>query len=234
MNKEPIGASTTVFQPGHPHHLIQGICRFRRDVYPTQSGRWAELATKQVPSALFITCADSRIEPSLITQSGPGELFVCRNPGNFVPPYGVEDGGVATTAEYAIDVLKVKHAIICGHSNCGAMSGLLEPKNVRTLPAVEAWLRYGATAKRIVDAVHDSAGSDLLRILTEQNVLSQMTNLRTYPAVAVALAAKKLTLHGWYYDIGNGVVFAWDESTSRFHPLVDVPGLKPGPEHPSV
>lgn len=232
MNKEPIHPSTKVLR--QPSHLIEGICRFRHDVYPRQSERWADLAFRQLPSTLFITCADSRIEPSLITQSGPGELFVCRNPGNFVPPYGIEDGGVATTAEYAIDVLKVRHAIICGHSNCGAMGGILEPESVKTLPAVEAWLRYGETAKRIVDAVPRWSGPDLLRILTEQNVLSQMTNLRTYPVVAAALAAQQLTLHGWYYDIGNGLVFGWDESTSRFQPLVDVPGVPPGPEHVHV
>jgi carbonic anhydrase len=230
MSTEIIDAAAMNIAPQQPRHLIDGLNRFRRDVYPKQNGKWEELATEQHPSTLFITCADSRIDPSLITQAGPGELFVCRNPGNLVPPYGVEDGGVATTAEYAIDVLQVRHAIICGHSNCGAMSGLLEPEKVGTLPAVQAWLRHGAAARRIVDSVF-SSGPDLLRILTEQNILSQMTNLRTYPAVAAALAAKRLTLHGWYYDIGNGMVFGWEESTGRFQPLVDVPGVQPGPKH---
>lgn len=219
-----------VFDYKHPSHLIEGLHRFRLNVYPGQIDRWTELASKQQPSTLFITCADSRVDPSLLTQAGPGELFVCRNPGNLAPPYGVEDGGVATTAEYAIDVLGVRHAIICGHSDCGAMRALCEPEKVQALPAVAAWLRYASTAKRIVEETHHPS-ADGLRVLIEENILTQMTNLRTYPAVAAGLAAERLTLHGWFYDIGNGLVYAWNEVERRFMPLIDVPDAQPGPQH---
>ena len=184
----------TLSIPEQPKHLLEGLGRFYQDVFPGNREKWARLAEQQHPSTLFITCADSRIDPSLLTQSGPGELFICLNPGNLVPPYGVEDGGVATTAEYAIDVLHVRHAIVCGHSDCGGMRALSQPEAVSPLPAVSAWLRHARTAKRIHEAAHAST-PDSLRSLTEDNILAQLTNLRTYPTVAAALAAKTLTLH---------------------------------------
>lgn len=232
---ERVHEMPSIHGSGHrtPASLVAGLRRFRQEVYPAQQARWSELATRQEPSTLFITCADSRIDPNLLMQAVPGELFVCRNPGNLVPPEGVEDGGVATTAEYAVDMLKVRHAIVCGHSDCGAMRGLIEPGKVNQLPSVTAWLRHARAAQRIFEAVHHR-GPDELRLLTEENVLAQLASLRTYPAVAAALAAGRLTLHGWYYDIGSGLVFAWDEDERRFVPLVEAPGAEPGLRHEHV
>src|SRR5215471_17515904 len=127
--------------PGDPNksreRLIAGVRRFQKEVYPKRAATYQQLALEgQKPHALFITCADSRIDPELITQSGPGEIFVSRNIGNLVPAYGDALGGVSAIVEYAVSGLEVSQVVICGHSDCGAMIGLLHPEKVTELPVV--------------------------------------------------------------------------------------------------
>src|SRR6476660_5591747 len=130
--------------------LIQGIHRFQeRDFQPLQ-GLFEQLAHGQTPETLFITCSDSRIDPNLLTRSKPGELFILRNAGNIVPPHGAASGGEAATIELAVSALGVKDIIICGHSHCGAMQGLLQPDEVKALPAVSQWLTHAESTRRTV------------------------------------------------------------------------------------
>ena len=128
--------------------IIDGYMHFHNVVYPEQQELFHKLAHEQTPKAMFITCADSRVAPELITQSGPGDLFVTRNVGNVVPPYGQMLGGVSTAIEYAVVALGVKHIIICGHSDCGAMKAVLQPEQLKTMPTVRAWLQHSEVAKR--------------------------------------------------------------------------------------
>src|SRR5947209_18071980 len=122
--------------------FLGGISRFQKDVYPKHQKRFEKLAMGQRPEALFVTCADSRIDPSLLTQTKPGELFICRVIGNVVPPYPDAIGGVSATIEYAVGVLQVPEVIVCGHTDCGVMKGVLNPEAVAGLPSVSAWLNY--------------------------------------------------------------------------------------------
>src|SRR5262245_41103473 len=131
--------------------LLRGVTKFQTEVFPAQRPLFEGLASGQSPEALFITCADSRIVPQLITQSSPGDLFICRNAGNMVPPYGELHGGVSATIEYALCVLNVKHIIVCGHTDCGAMKGILHPEAVADMPTVRSWLAHGEVARRIVN-----------------------------------------------------------------------------------
>src|SRR5919199_3192505 len=131
-------------------HLLSSYQRFRSEVYPEHRQLFESLATGQHPSVLFITCSDSRVVPDLIMQSDPGDLFVCRNAGNIVPPYGEMTGGVSATIEFAVAVLNVSSIVICGHSDCGAMKALLHPEKVQDLPTVRAWLRQAETPRRMV------------------------------------------------------------------------------------
>lgn len=204
--------------------IVSGYNKFRSEVYPDHKEDFIRLATGQQPETLFITCSDSRIVPDLILQAGPGELFICRNAGNIVPAHGDHNGGVSATIEYAVRVLGVKHVIVCGHSDCGVMHGLLHPERVAKLPNVTNWLRYGDRARAVVDAMCEGkTDSEKVMELARQNVLAQLDNLRTHPAVAAAIASRNLQLHGWVYQIERGEIHSWYPDKQAFIPLDTVP-----------
>src|SRR4051812_7245681 len=189
--------------------LIQGIHQFREEDFRPLQGLFEQLARGQHPDTLFITCSDSRIDPNLLTRSRPGDLFILRNAGNIVPPHGAANGGEAATIEFAVAALRVKDVIVCGHSHCGAMKGLLEPAQLGDLPAVAAWLKHAEATRWIMrEKYPDLQGQPLLTATVEENVLVQLENLRTHPAVAAGLARGDLKLHGWVYKIETGEVFA--------------------------
>jgi carbonic anhydrase len=202
--------------------LKAGIRRFRTEVYPGQAEVYRKAASEpQRPHALIVTCADSRIDPELITQSGPGDLFVTRNIGNLVPAYGEMLGGVSAVIEYAVTALKVQHVVVCGHSDCGAMKGLLHPEAVEKMPTVQRWLRNADAALSVASSLaeRDEKPSELLRRLTEENVLLQLQHLRTHPSVAGAMAREELTISGWVYDIGRGEVRISADGGRVFEPV---------------
>ncbi len=200
--------------------LIEGVAKFQREVFPQKQQLFEELAGGQSPEALFITCADSRVEPSLVTQSNPGDLFICRNAGNMVPPYGELHGGVSATIEYAVRALNIQHIIVCGHSDCGAMKGILHPEKVAHLPTVKTWLSHGDVARYVVKENYpDLSEEDAVRAITEENVVAQLANLRTHPSVAARLARGTIGVHGWVYYFRTGQVTAWDQQSNRFVPI---------------
>ena len=200
--------------------LIQGVHRFQNEDFRPLQGLFEQLSKGQNPETLFITCSDSRIDPNMLTRSQPGELFILRNAGNIVPPHGAANGGEAATIEYAVAGLGVKDIIICGHSHCGAMQGLLQPEMISQLPAVSSWLSNAETTRRIVhDNYKHLHGDQLVTATVEENVLVQLENLRTLPAVASRLVKGDLHLHGWVYKIETGEVFAYDSTSGQFVPV---------------
>ena len=199
--------------------IVGGFKRFRNEVFPQQEELFKALATAQNPRAMFITCADSRIVPELITQSAPGDLFVSRNVGNVVPPYGQMMGGVSTAIEYAVLALGVQHIIVCGHSDCGAMKAVLAPEGLERMPTVKAWLRHSEVALRVVEENCGCGSHETLGILTEENVVAQLNHLSTHPSVAAKLASGQLFIHGWVYDIETSAIRAYDAETGTFLPL---------------
>jgi len=200
--------------------IIDGFLHFHHDVFPEQQALFKKLATAQTPRAMFITCADSRIVPELITQSSPGDLFVTRNVGNVVPPYGQMNGGVSTALEYAVLALGVQHVIICGHSDCGAMRAVLNPDSLEKMPTVKAWLRHSEVAKIVVQDNCNCANElESMQVLTEENVIAQLQHLRTHPSVASRLASGQLFIHGWVYNIETSEIKAYDAEQDRFVPL---------------
>lgn len=204
--------------------LIDGYSRFRTKVFPKHSRLFAKLAGGQKPQALFIACSDSRVMPEMVMQCDPGDLFPCRNAGNLVPPPTETTSGVGATIEYAIRVLKVPDVVICGHSDCGAMKGLLQCEELDKLPLVKSWLQYaGPSSRWLQDALADAASwsfEQKLAMLTEANVIMQMENLRAHTAVAEALKAGTVQIHGWMYDIGSGRIRRFDPEAGTFHPLI--------------
>jgi carbonic anhydrase len=212
--------------------ILRGVQRFRRDIFPKQRAEFERLANKtQRPRALFITCADSRIHPNLITQTDPGDLFLLRNAGNIVPPYGAVHSGEAATIEYAISVLKVRNIIVCGHSRCGAMQALLKPESYQSLPAVREWFAHAETTRRIAnEAFQGLNGDELETRVVQQNVLNQLNNLRTHPSVAVGVAKGEVKLFGWYYRIESGAIYGYSPEARGFTLLSETPTAVDLPE----
>jgi carbonic anhydrase len=204
--------------------ILTGLARFQTEIFPQKRDLFRRLARGQQPQALFLTCADSRIDPSLITQSTPGELFICRNAGNIIPPHGGMTGGMTASIEYAVAALDVPDIIVCGHTHCGAMKGVMYPETTKGLPHITSWLTYCQAALQVVDATSPDLDEETrMRALIEQNVLVQVQHLKTHPHVAGRLATGKIQLHAWVYDIEFGVVMAYDETQRRFVKLLPKP-----------
>lgn len=201
--------------------LIDGHRRFLAEVFPAKKSRFFHLAEGQSPEWLFITCADSRVLPDLILGTEPGDLFIARSIGNVVPVSSQDMDGVTATIEYAVDVLKVRHVIVCGHSDCGALKAAINRKSLENLPKARRWLQHveGAFAHRQPLNPADGEHGELASLI-RGNVVAQLKNLREQPSVARALQAGRLTVHGWYYDILSGHVEEYDESAQRFAPLI--------------
>ncbi|UYH51926.1 carbonic anhydrase [Candidatus Kirkpatrickella diaphorinae] len=205
--------------------LLEGVQLFDETVYEEHKALFETLAESQSPSTLFITCSDSRVNPNLITQTLPGDLFIVRNVGNIVPPHGEMMGGVSSAVEYAVMALKVKHIVVCGHSNCGAMTALcdLSSSKFDEMPTIRRWLQNAEAARAAVIGLKaEDAGPDTVRELAEQNVLLQLAHLRTHPAVVRALSLGEATLQGWFYDIGTGQVIILDEQTRKTRPVKEL------------
>lgn len=198
--------------------LIQGLHEFQTNYFSSHKALFEELAHGQKPRILFITCSDSRIDPNLITQAKVGELFVIRNAGNIMPPYGATNGGEGAALEYALQALDIEQIIVCGHSHCGAMKGLLKlHKLEEEMPMVYSWLKWAeATRRTLKDNYNNYDGLDLLEIAVAENVLSQLENLHTYPVVRSKLHQRKLTMHGWIYRIESGEVLSYDPELHDF------------------
>lgn len=201
---------TLVPAQGGPSELSTGAGEFHRRTAPPLRAIFTELARKQQPKHLFITCADSRVVPSLITSSGPGDLFTVRNIGNLVPRHGSarQDDSVVAAIEYATQVLGVRTITVCGHSGCGAMAGLLSG-GVRagSMPGLRRWLRHGHhSLARFIANESDGLDCGPLDRLCRVNVQQQLDNLRTYRRIDEQVRAGTLELVGLYFDIGSARV----------------------------
>jgi len=202
--------------------LIAGIHKFREHEF----GKYEELFHKlseegQNPHTLFITCSDSRVLAELITHSMPGDLFVVKNVGNIVPPADASANKESTGAaiEFAVEILKVKDIVICGHSLCGAMSALLFGlSKAQETPHLEKWLNFAMPVRRLIDKNYHGLIDDETKLTAAaiENVLFGLENLRTYPAVEKHVLAGKLRLHGWFFKIATAEMFAYDPFKEQF------------------
>jgi carbonic anhydrase len=203
--------------------IIDGFLKFQREVFPQRTELFKQLATSQHPRTLFISCSDSRLVPELVTQREPGDLFVIRNAGNIVPSYGPEPGGVSATVEYAVAALEVTDVVICGHSDCGAMTAIATCKCLDHMPAVRNWLRYADSAKVVNEAREHQNERARVDSMVRENVIAQLANIKTHPSVRLALEQGRLALHGWVYDIETGSIDAFDGAQNRYVSLAEHP-----------
>ncbi|MDX2107197.1 MAG: carbonic anhydrase [Candidatus Melainabacteria bacterium] len=204
--------------------LTKGIHEFRSKEFLSQKELFERLAKKQAPDALFITCSDSRIVPNLITQTDPGDLFIIRNAGNIIPPADARNSGESASIEFALKHLNIRDIIICGHSSCGAMEAIVRPEALQDLPMMTDWLKYANNTRIIIEKEYANASEkEKIDVAVQENVLVQMENLRTHPAVKAALNFGRLNLHGWVYDIRTGEVLVYYPELEQFLPI----GKKP-------
>jgi carbonic anhydrase len=204
------------------HKLIMGIVEFRERLLPQYAERFRDLADGQAPDALFITCADSRVVPNLLASTEPGELFTMRNVGNLVPPATVDglstgDLSEASAIEYAVSVLGVANIVVCGHSGCGAMKAVLARSALDDAPNLARWLHHAGTAAFRLD--HEGALDRSLPRhdqLSQLNVLVQLEHLMSYPIVREQVAAGKLKLSAWWFDVATGDMYAYQADTRSF------------------
>lgn len=198
--------------------LIRGLNKFKQSYVASHYDLLEQLSHGQKPRVLFICCSDSRVDPALITQTDIGELFVIRNAGNIIPPYGAANGGEGGTVEYALQGLDIRQIIVCGHSHCGAMKGLLKLNKLQAdMPLVYDWLKHAESTRRLVhDTYPHCQGEELVETLVAENVLVQIDNLKTYPVVRSRLHQGKLKIYGWIYNIENGEVLAYDEPNHAY------------------
>jgi carbonic anhydrase len=204
--------------------LYKGIHEFRESYFAKEEDFFKRLSEEQNPDVLFITCSDSRVDPNLVTQSRPGELFIVRNVGNIIPPYNAikDKNSVAAAIEFAVLALKVKDIIICGHSGCGAMEAIYrDDKEFEHMPHLRDWLKIASPVKDVVNSFYQGkTGAARHRITEEENILIQLRNIETYPFVMQALNKGAIHLHGWYYDIGSGEVYSYNPSKDAFELII--------------
>lgn len=203
--------------------LYKGVLKFQESYFKKEAEFFKRLSKGQDPEVLFITCSDSRVDPHLVTQSGPGELFILRNIGNIIPPFDAlkDKNSTAAAIEYAVQILKVTDIIVCGHSNCGAMRALLQDeKELEGMTHLRDWLKLaGPVREHVLKAFGDSE-SEIIQAYTEkENILEQIENIETYPFVDEAIKAGRLFLHGWYFDIGTGEMYAYAPGRNRFEEI---------------
>lgn len=202
--------------------LKRGVLRFQDQVYGKRVDAYVHAAAHpQRPHTLVIACADSRVDIETIFSADTGELFIARNIGNLVPMYGEVPDGASAVIEYAVTALKVRHAMVCGHSDCGAMKALLNPDSVRDLPFVREWLARGQAALGTAPTPLPEDAQRTLRELTERNVRLQLEHLKSQPAVARAMAQGELTVSGWVYEIGTGEVRVTEDGQIDFTPVTE-------------
>lgn len=205
------------------NRLIKGIHRLSSKESGEIREMFARLARHgQTPETLFITCCDSRLDPILMTGAKPGDLFVVRNMGNFVPAFSTEmpDGtGVAAAVEYAVESLGVGDIVVCGHTDCGSMKALYDPERFVTehTPHVGEWMKLGDRTQRIVaESYPDLSHDERLEIAFRENVLVQLENLCAYPVVRRGLDAGRLHVHAWFFDIATATIYDYDPATERY------------------
>lgn len=200
--------------------LFKGYMKFKKEDFESHRELFKQLGREQKPHTLFIGCSDSRVVPSLITQTHPGELFMVRNVANMVPPYRETEEYVATTSaiEYAVQVLEVDTVVVCGHSNCGGCAALNRPEEeLIHLPHVRKWLEVSGEVKGRVDRLMTGGSPEEREWLTEQvNILVQMKNLLTYPYIREKVEEGRLEVLGWYYIIETGEIYNFNDKKEVF------------------
>ena len=202
--------------------LEEGYKAFLEEYFSTHQELFSNLANQQSPHTMVITCSDSRINPALILNAKPGELFIARNIGNVVPPYAPEKGSTQAAIEYAVNALDISKIVVIGHSNCGACAHMYHEhkEGEPHLHHVEYWLKYIEEAKNAAMLeVHKNPEINIFESTEKNNVVSSVKRLMSYPYIQERLLNDKIDIQGWWYDIGSGRVEVYDPVTHKFEAI---------------
>jgi carbonic anhydrase len=195
--------------------LVKGILEFRQKLLPQYRENFAHLALGQSPDTLFIACSDSRVVPNLFASTNPGDLFVIRNVGNLIPTFNSpSSNGEAAAIEFALTNLPIENIIVCGHSECAAMKAVALGVDQSDEPHLKAWLSHCRCS--LSPSEKETVSLSPHNILSQKNVLEQMEHLKTYPLVQEKIKNNSLQIHGWYFDIATGDVYAYEEEFKQF------------------
>lgn len=196
--------------------MLEGMRYYQANIFDRRYRLFSKLLQEQKPGALFITCSDSRIDPELLTGSDPGDIFVIRNAGSIAPRYGTCDGAVGAEIELGVTALGIRHIIICGHTRCAAVGGILFPERTDGMPTLAQWLGSAATDLADFELTLPERSGPAPIAAIERHVKTQLENLKTHPTVAEAVEEGRLELHGWIYHLENGGVTAYEKGSDRF------------------
>lgn len=206
------------------NRLSAGFRRFRKQWYCEEHNIYEDLREGQSPHALVIACSDSRVDPALLLDCRPGDLFVVRNVANLVPPYNPDSGyhGVSAALEYAVRHLCVDTIIVMGHSHCGGIAHLMTDMDKEKSEFLSTWMHVAQDARAQANAQYpESCAEQRERACEQYAIRMSLRNLRSFPWVHSAEARGDLTIHGWYFDLAAGILFQLDETSGSFAPLGD-------------
>ena len=202
--------------------LIKGLHKFKNEIFYQRKDFFKSLAEGQKPEVFFITCSDSRINPNLFTSTDPGELFISRNVGNIVPIAGIQNSE-AVAIEFALNQLNIEHIIICGHYHCGALQAALTVDLIKDMPNLAEWIKVNIVPTVDLVKVNYNPKNDLafLDLLTQEHVLRQVENLKTYKIINDKLLNGNLTIHAWIYKFETGEIFSFNSVDNQFECITD-------------
>ena len=206
--------------------FIVGFQRFQQNFFCKEAGVFEYLKNAQKPRVLMVGCSDSRVDPAILTDCAPGEIFVVRNVGNLVPPFEDDSAyhGVSAAVEYAVQNLEVEHVIVMGHCRCGGISRLMDDMRPgKDDIFVTRWVQIAARAReRVLEELKDKPRHMQEMACEQASILVSLENLLTFPFVRARVEAGTLTLHGWYFDMDHGDLLSYLPETGQFEPLVPV------------
>lgn len=203
--------------------LIEGYKRFYKNYFTSGDKTYSELADGQSPKTLILTCSDSRVDPSILTDCGPGDIFVIRNVANIVPPYEQSEGlhGVSAALEFGITVLGVKHVVVMGHSRCAGVDALVKGNVSETTDFIGDWVECARPARtKALELYKGDDHKELRRCCAQENVLLSVERLATFPWIKSRIEEGKLKLHGWYFSVNTGRLAEYSKDENKF---VNVP-----------
>mgnify|MGYP006294767593 CR=1 FL=1 len=205
--------------------ILEGYGEFSKNLSAADKELFSRLSEGQSPEALLITCSDSRIVPQLFTHTGPGDIFMVRNAGNIIPPCGHKgispgDQSEMASVEYAVKHLGVRHIIVCGHSDCGAMKALQSGVDQEGTPHLYHWLNHAQDTLENFKAEASSEWDEVSQ-LSQFNVIRQLEHLKNYKFIRERLEKDELTLHGWFFNISSASLYLYDEKQQNFFSLLE-------------